>query len=248
MQKIATFDVWGTLIVPDRDRFVRELCQSIQRELSKYGYDISIDKIIEDFDIVDREIRKRRKNELTYIPPEESVKKLLEKILERPISMNIVDDVEDSICRTVSETESVYPADGVYEVLKMFRDLGYRIAIVSNVVFWRSRATRRLLKRFNLDKFDVEIYADIVKEVKPNTRMLKFVENELNGEVVIHIGDSLFEDVAMAIAYGVKAVFIDRRRQILKNGEYSVDLGGRVIVVDKIRSILKPEIINMIKI
>ncbi len=248
MPRIACFDVWGTLIVPDREGFIRELCGSIRSELQKHGYEVPLEKIIESFNIVDKKIREKRRNEMTYIPPEESIKTLLENILQTSVSMNLVDDVEDSICRTISKTENVHPADGVYEVLEKFREFGYKLAIVSNIVFWRSSATRRLLKRFSLDKFDVEVYADIVKEVKPSTRMLKYVEDSLKGEVVLHVGDNLLEDVAMALAYNIKAVLVDRKRQILKSGDYNIDLGGRVIIVDRLRTLLKPELIDLFKI
>ncbi len=247
MQTVVCFDVWGTLIIPEREGFIKHICESIREVLKKHGIDIDVDSLVKIFSETDREVRGRRRRECTLIPPEECVRVLLEKIVCGKVSLDVVDEVEESICNAVSESPHVKPAEKVHELLTTLRENGHKLAIVSNVVFWRSSATRRILRRFNIDSFDIEIYADLVKEVKPNTRMLRIVESSLDSKVIAHIGDSLFEDVSMAIAYEVPAIFIDRKRQILNESEnVRVELGGRVIVVRELKNILEKEIMSII--
>ncbi|NPA24050.1 MAG: HAD family hydrolase [Crenarchaeota archaeon] len=248
MQTVACFDVWGTLIIPDREGFIKHICEHVSDTLRRYGIEVRLDKLVKAFSEADREVRERRRRECSLIPPEECVRVFLEKVLGKGVSLDIVDDVEDTICRAVETSPHVRPADAVLDVLSMFRNGGHRLAIVSNIVFWRSSATRRVLRRFGLSMFDLEVYADVVKEVKPSTRMLRIVENLLNSKVIIHVGDSLFEDVAMAIAYNVPAVFIDRKGQILNENErFRLELGGRVVVVRELKDLLKVDLNSLVR-
>ncbi len=246
MQTVACFDVWGTLVIPDKEGFIKHICDNVKKTLEKNSIEVSLETLIKAFTDADRELRERRRRECTLITPEECVKAFLEKALRRPIPLHLVDDVEDIICKAVEENPYVRPADKVHEVLSMFREKGHKLAIVSNIVFWRSAATRRILKRFGIDGFDVEIYADLVREVKPSTKMLRIVENSLNARVIVHVGDSLYEDVSMALAYGVQAIFIDRKMQILSGDErVRFELGGKIIIVRELKDILSIDIENI---
>lgn len=248
MQTVACFDVWGTLVIPDKEGFIKHICDNVKKVLEKNGIEVSIETLVKAFTESDRELRERRRLNCTLITPEECVKTFLEKTLNKSVSLDLVDEVEDSICRAVEDNPYVRPADKVHEVLSMFRERGHKLAIVSNIVFWRSSATRRLLRRFGIGGFDIEIYADIVREVKPNTKMLRIVENSLNARVIVHVGDSLHEDVSMALAYGVQAVFIDRRMQILSRDErIRFELGGRVIIVRELKDLLNVNIENIVR-
>jgi len=248
VSKIICFDVWGTLILTDGDRFRRDVCNAVSRIIKEYeGVEIGVEELLQVFDSVDRRVRDRRLRELIYIPPEESIALLLREVLGKEPRLILVDEVHDAICRVIETTPHVRPAEGVYELLDMLKASGYSLAIVSNVVFWHSNATRRLLRRFNLDTFfDIEIYADLVKEVKPSTRMLNIVERQLGGTVKAHIGDSFSEDAAMALAYKVKAVLIDRKSQYLKDKNIEVLLNGNLIVVKQFDNLLNRDILSLV--
>jgi len=246
--KLITFDVWGTLILPDREKFMYEICKAIVDVLTRHGYNTSIQHVAEIYTNVDREVREIRLRELTFIPPEQSVRLLLERITGQRPSMKLVDEVHDAICRVVEEGTGVKPAPGVYELLDKLVHDGHVLALVSNVVFWRSYATRRLLGRFGLQRyFQYEFYADIVKEVKPSTRMLTLVEREAKMPVTTHVGDSFTEDVTMALACRVRAVLIDRRRQFLNAQERSkVLLNGSLVIVSSLDVLLEDDMYRVI--
>jgi len=243
---VACFDVWGTLIIPIKEEFIKHICDNVRDVLRRNNIDVELETLIKAFTEADKELRERRRRECSLITPEECVKTFLEKALNRRIDLKLVDDVEDEICRAVENNPHIKPAEKVHDVLSMFREHGHRLAIVSNIVFWRSVATRRVLRRFSIEGFDIEIYADIVREVKPSTRMLRMVENSLNARVIVHIGDSLYEDVSMALAYGVQAVFIDRKMQFLSQNErIRYELGGRIVIVRELKDILSLDIENI---
>ena len=248
MTKLITFDVWGTLVVPEREKFVTEICRSIAETLRRYYGNVPLSRIVEAFTLTDREVRERRLRELTFIPPEESVKALLCRITQERPTLKLVDEVHDAICRVVESGVAVKPAPGVEELLSRLHRDGHVLGVVSNIVFWRSYATRRLLDKLGLSRyFTVEIYADIVKEVKPSTRMLRAAEREANATLVMHVGDSFSEDVAMALAYRIKAVFIDRRRQMLEYGvRKRVLLGGNLVLVSSLDVLLEEDLYRVI--
>lgn len=247
MCKIVCFDVWGTLILTEGEKFRRDICQAVSSVIKhSEGIELGVEELLQIFDSVDKRVRDRRLRELTYIPPEESIQLLLREVLGKEPRLTLVDDVHEAICRALELTSNIKPADGVYELLDYLKASGYKLAIVSNVVFWHSNATRRILRKFKLDTyFDLEIYADIVKEVKPSTRMLNIVERQLGGTVKVHVGDSFSEDVAMALAYKVRAVFIDRKRTYLRDEDSKVLLDGSLVMVSSIRKLLTRELLQM---
>ncbi len=248
MEKLITFDVWGTLILPDRERLVAEICKAIGEVLERHQSRIPLPRIIETFTEVDREVREIRLRELTLIPPEQAIKILLEKLTRGKPAMRLIDEVHDAICKTIEEGSAVRPAPRVYELLEKLINDGYSLVVVSNVVFWRSYATRRLLDKLGLSKyFTAEVYADVVKDVKPSPKMLKIAEREAGGQIIAHVGDSFSEDVAMALAYRVKAVFIDRRRQFLEESERSrVLLDGSLVIVSSLDMLLEDNVYKVI--
>ncbi len=248
MCKIVCFDVWGTLILTEGEKFRRDICQAVSSVIRHVeGIELGVEELLQVFDSVDKRVRDRRLRELTYIPPEESIQLLLREALGKEPRLELVDEVHEAICRALELTNNIKPADGVYELLDYLKASGYKIAIVSNVVFWHSNATRKILRKFRLDTyFDLEIYADIVKEVKPSTRMLNFVERQLGGTVKVHVGDSFSEDVAMALAYKTKAVFVDRKRSYLKSEDVKVLLEGSLIMVSSLRNVLSGELLQLI--
>ena len=105
--------------------------------------------------------------------------------------------------------------DGAVQALEELRGAGYRLAVVSNVVFWPGYITRAVLDKAGLSGFfRVQVYADEVKCLKPHPRIfakaLRLVGAEPSASA--HVGDSPFEDLAGALASDMAGVLVDRGR------------------------------------
>ncbi|RLG02949.1 MAG: hypothetical protein DRN54_03710 [Thaumarchaeota archaeon] len=106
--------------------------------------------------------------------------------------------------------DALYP-----EVVEVLEDLSrdFQLAVVSNVLFWPGSCTRKILEEAGISRFfKVQLYADEVGVSKPDKRI--FVKAcELCGvdvRNVVHVGDSILDDVGGALASGMRAVLIRR--------------------------------------
>jgi len=105
--------------------------------------------------------------------------------------------------------------DGAVQALRELKEAGYKLAVVSNVVFWPGYLTRAVLDRAGLSGFfRVQVYADEVRCLKPHPRIfaeaLRLVGAEPSASA--HVGDSPFEDLAGALASDMAGVLVDRGR------------------------------------
>jgi putative hydrolase of the HAD superfamily len=103
--------------------------------------------------------------------------------------------------------------DDVRPTLSELHQRGYRLGVISN---WDLRL-ESLLNRLNLSQyFDAIVLSIKVGATKPSQRIFECAVAALNsgpGEV-LHIGDSLEEDVVGAERAGLRALLLDRGREV----------------------------------
>jgi putative hydrolase of the HAD superfamily len=122
--------------------------------------------------------------------------------------------VQDAIDEAISRLE-VAPYEDAVDAIKQAKAEGYRIGIISNVLFWRSRATRRLLESLGISQLvDLQLYADDIGFVKPSVQVFEAAKMLLLGDIVpdvyLHVGDDFYEDFLGALMAGYGAVLVDR--------------------------------------
>jgi putative hydrolase of the HAD superfamily len=106
-----------------------------------------------------------------------------------------------------TEFFTLYP--DVPGALKALKHAGYRLGIVSN---WESRLLELCSAHGIADRFDFAVVSEIEGFVKPHPHMYRRAL-ELAGEPrdrVVHVGDSLRDDVEGAAAVGVRGILLDR--------------------------------------
>ncbi len=100
----------------------------------------------------------------------------------------------------------------VEQTLTALRSGGYRLVVLSN---WDHRLNQTL-KELALDRFFEKIYiSTLIGYAKPDPRAFQYVIEDLGvpAEVVLHVGDTLEEDILGAREAGVRAVCIDRKKR-----------------------------------
>jgi putative hydrolase of the HAD superfamily len=96
---------------------------------------------------------------------------------------------------------------GVRELLDDLKR-NYKLAIISNIM---SNASRLALKKFNLEKyFDPVVLSRDLGIRKPDPRIFQFTLNKMGVKAteVLHVGNSLEDDVVGAKTLGIKTVWI----------------------------------------
>ena len=118
--------------------------------------------------------------------------------------------------RALSPEEAFYP--GVLETLEdLSKD--FHLAVISNVSYWPGKFTRAVFERAGVSKFfRVQLYADEVGASKPDRRIFSLLCRvcRVGTRNVIHVGDSVLEDVGGALSSGMKAVLIRKDLKSLK--------------------------------
>jgi putative hydrolase of the HAD superfamily len=104
----------------------------------------------------------------------------------------------------------LYPE--VLQTLTGLRSIGIRLVVLSN---W-DRRLLRTLKDLRLDGFFEKIYiSTLIGYAKPNPGAFQYVVDDLKvpRQEILHVGDTLEEDILGAQQANIRAVCIDRRKK-----------------------------------
>ena len=100
----------------------------------------------------------------------------------------------------------------VEQTLTALRSRGYRLVVLSN---WDHRLNQTL-NELGLTRFFEKIYiSTLIGFAKPDPGAFRYVIEDLGvpAEVILHVGDTLEEDILGARGAGVRAVCIDRKER-----------------------------------
>ncbi|MCS7124877.1 MAG: HAD family hydrolase [Candidatus Bathyarchaeota archaeon] len=201
--KLVSFDVWDTLL--SITAFYRDVALELSRILETSPVMME-DKLVDGYRKV-RALRRAGKFDDSKIVPAalETIAKILCASPET-VAKAIHNAVENS-------TPTYYVMDGALETLSYVKEFGLKVAVVGNVVFWPGTHNRILLEKAGLSNFiDEQFYADEVGFSKPKSEIFTKMLSRFNVEPheALHVGDSLFEDLAGAVLANMNAVLIDK--------------------------------------
>ncbi|WP_069808040.1 HAD family hydrolase [Vulcanisaeta thermophila] len=243
--KVVTFDAYNTLINYGRE-FIDEVTSNITKYLRSLSMEVSFDYVREAYVNLDREIRLRRVVEMAYVPPMDNVRRFLETVSRKygfRLSEDIVMNVAEIINNTLLESKNVRPNEDAQYVLSEMKSEGFSIGVISNVIFWSSSVTRKLLSKYGFSKFiDVQVYADEVGRAKPHPaifeRALELLTHGIEPDIAIHVGDGFKEDFLGAVLDDIVGVFIDRDGSLVKGGSPMEFIRCRAYGVRRLKEVL----------
>jgi len=208
--KLISFDAWDTLL---RLRLISNGISERIGELSNLSPATVYKRMIEVYEEVKDKwiLGKVEDSKLIHEAHSSLAKKL--RVPTEIIRRGVLEAFD-----RLNARETLYP-----EVVEVLEDLSrdFQLAVVSNVLFWPGSCTRKILDEAGISKFfKVQLYADEVGVSKPDKRIfVKACEIcRVDVKNVVHVGDSILDDVGGALALGMKAVLIRR------------DLGGPKLV------------------
>ncbi|MCG2895107.1 MAG: HAD family hydrolase [Vulcanisaeta sp.] len=250
--KVITFDVYNTLINYGRE-LIEEISSNVTKYLKSMGIEASFEHVHETYISLDREIRLRRVIEMAYVPPMDNVRTFLERLMRKygvELSERMVMDVANIISNTLLESKNVKPSEDAQYVLKELKDEEFRVGVISNVIFWSSSVTRKLLDKYGLSRYiDVQVYADEVGKAKPHPaifeRAYSLLTHGVEPDVAIHVGDGFKEDLLGSVLDDIIGVFIDREGRFVSGGSPAEFIRCRAYGVRRLKEVLLiPHIIS----
>ncbi len=155
----------------------------------------------------------------------------IRKTIERALPSDIEEEKVDELFSlfmdyyAIHNTDNTKPYNGVIELLKELKHLGYKTAVVSNK---QNSAVKSLCKKFFTGLFDVEIgeKANIAKKPEPDevNEVLKILN--IDRKKSIYIGDSEV-DIQTAQNSKMKSIIVDWG---FRDRKFLYEHGAEVIV------------------
>ncbi len=197
-----TFDAVDTLIIP-----YPSVGEIYAEELSRMGHNISPNVIEERFSHSFRTFKKDHPQRLLN---RDSWREIVATTLEGLIPEEDIDNLFETLWSTFTRAESWCLLPGVLSTLQRLSKKGMRLFVLSN----NDERLHAILDGLGIAKYFEEIFvsAELGAE-KPSPILFKRVEDSIRVEAkkILHVGDSLSEDVQGALQAGWNAALIGPR-------------------------------------
>jgi len=229
----VTFDVWSTLL--DINGFYRAAARALAERVGGREEE-ALENLLRAYAAVKAARRKG-------LIDESNVVKSSTEIALRSLPGVTEQDLYWAFSRAVNTVDAgSIVLEGAEEALTSLRNAGYRLGVVSNVIYWPGYLTRTVLDKAGLSGyFRVQVYADEVRCLKPHPRIFAVALNLLGAESreSAHVGDSPFEDLAGALASEMAGVLVDRG-----SGEKVLLRKQRIAIVGTLKEV--PEAVSLL--
>ncbi|MCX7908442.1 MAG: HAD-IA family hydrolase [Ignavibacteria bacterium] len=193
--RVLTLDCYGTLI-----DWETGITSSLQTLLSNFGIFCDNEIILELYAGFESEIE--RNNFISY-------KKVLEEVGRKFCEyFSIPTNGVNELC-ILNSFQNWEPFPDTIETLTLLKSK-YKIVVISNVDDDLFKITSKKLKV----EFDDVITSQQAKSYKPSLSIFKFALEKLGVEPkdILHIAQSLYHDVKPAKELGIKAIWVNRRK------------------------------------
>ncbi|MGB9704881.1 MAG: HAD family hydrolase, partial [Pyrobaculum sp.] len=138
---MITFDVWGTLL--PIEPAIKTVVEVLHKSLGGRVPFQTVHALVSE---ERRKMKLARRERHEVVPPISVMLNIQKQLRSRGVNASFdVYQVQDAVDEAVSRLE-VTPYEDAIEAIKVARGEGYRVGVISNVLMWRSRATRKLLE------------------------------------------------------------------------------------------------------
>jgi len=225
--KVVSFDAFNTLF--DAKTYHIDACNIILKKLG--ALDINVIEFHQDWDLFITEGWKKLNDiDQGFLSQKDFFLKTTEQLFEK---YNLKGNPEEALQIWYNLLNGIELFDEVPEVITEIKKKGYITIILSNI---DNDFLFDLLDRFNLkNKFDHIFTSEDLRSYKPNAVIFKKVllALQLDGNEIVHIGDSQIADVLGAKNSGFKVIYINRKNKSLKKSIPYPDL-----IISNLREIL----------
>ncbi len=221
MYQHYSFDLWLTLI-KSNPYFKIERTKIFHRDFNPGGK--SIDEVAKAFRQVDLMCNAVNENTGKNIDADEMYLMVISLINDNQLSLNDIDTVklyQDMEKLLFYYLPLVYSPVTISTLQHLKQKEGVTFNLLSNTGFIKGATLRKVLVELKLHEyFDFQLYSDEVGMSKPNPALfalmlqqIKQINNNINLNSIIHVGDNPRADVEGAKAAGIKSLLINSNNQ-----------------------------------
>ena len=211
MIKLVLFDLDGTLLGLDNDRFGKPYIFALHKAVfEELGYDVkttyklvfgAIGKMVVNPDLSKDNVSQFYDILKEMIKPN-SIENTIKKIDEFYLS-----ELYDNLINTVDRREQMISS------VKLLKEKGYKVAICTNPIFPRLAITKRIeWAGLNIDDFEFVTFGEKTHSLKPNLSYYEEAINthfpDLKYEEIMMVGNDVEEDM-IASKLGLKTYLIN---------------------------------------
>jgi len=223
---VLSFDVWNTLL--DIRRLFRRLVETLAEEMGSSAEELE-KRVLEVYSEA-----KRLRREGAYTPS--SAVPESRRLMARALGID-----EEALYRALAKTfAGIDGRELLFEDtlpgLERARSVAEKVVIVGNTLFWPSSYTRIVLDRAGVLRFvDLCVFSDEVGYMKPDRAIFIEAARRVGApiEELVHVGDSLAEDVGGALSAGATAILVRRGSSYRVVPELRTAIVGSLIEVER---------------
>lgn len=212
----VTFDLWQTLLIDTREQGrarAQVRLDGTRDILRRFGQEHDVEHIREAYRACYRQCRliRDRNQDVSF---QEQVEMFVNNISPGLVERLSAESVAD-ICRVYADSFFVHPPTlhiQALEVLRLVKELGLRIGLISNTGMTPGATFRAYLEEKGmLGYFDALTFSDEVRLAKPAPEIFLMTVRSLGAAPAqtVHVGDHVQNDVVGAKGCGLKTVWIE---------------------------------------
>ncbi len=214
----VTVDWWHTLAEPhggDWEVFAKRMrIEGIQRVLRAHEIECTLARLDIAYDLWTDHLARAWKRWQDWSPERQILDFLLsagfDGVADRAVMKELLEPIGSPLLTRLPRIH-----DGAVETLRTLKDMGLRLAIISNTGRTWGHFLRQVQDRLGLSSFfDHRTFSDEERVRKPAPPIFErtLAALRLRPEEVVHVGDDVGADVAGARGAGMKAVWYDTGR------------------------------------
>lgn len=180
--------------------------------LNKFNTNIKFDEVKQGFYQSWMEGIKDIKVTLTEYPIEDFLNNFLQK---HELSLNLEQCIEAINLFYTGYREQVYFENSIYDTLKIIKEKGYKIGIISNTCYY-DEVMKECFKKANIyDLIDSFTFSYSLKIGKPNKQIFKTAIETMKITPVeaVMVGDNLESDIKPALDLGMKTIWLNHNHK-----------------------------------
>ena len=232
--KLISFDLWETLISDNYKTNSTKKRNDLRADklkllFKKYNYEINQNKINDSINWISKRCTQDHNAGIDK-PTEIRINELFSYLKIDLENGNLKKDVLNELDKSfLSSPPKLFKS--TKKILKRLKN-NYHICLTSNTGITSPETYKIYLNNLGIkDIFDKIYLSNELMVAKPSSLIFRKISNDfkLKANQIVHVGDNLFTDIFGAKKIGMKTVYINKRKSVTNNLNFSSDYTVRDI-------------------
>lgn len=206
MIRLISFDVFGTLLDIEEDKYRPEAYDQLARFLGYHGIHVNGEGLLEAISTLT--IQSLDLPRIKH--PDVEIITIINAALAKFGQFASPTLIAEAALVLRAATTKIVPVQGAIEAVKTLYSIGHRVSICSNT---QRAYTIGELRAFGLlEIFHPIVFSSDVHACKPDPAIFARVTSEasVSPDEIVHVGDNYIDDIEGAHNYGLRTIWLDR--------------------------------------